>query len=188
MEADKPRVLFSKEFTRAEYQGPLVEYPPHLREALLAITKARMKGKKLAPRKPFVGLRYDSNYYMTAITPVLRPGPKGWRLEPYLRITTRALLEPTHGLHAVLGEDDKLRLRGFWRTPDINNLVFAAMDNHLLKLAEDTSLALKSQGNRCALCHRRLTSDKSKLRGVGKECWKTYQRMIKAAEKAMVKL
>lgn len=145
---------------------------------LRRLTAARVAGKEHALRPPPTALKLKNGRgALLVLKPELVSSPTGWKLAPSIDaellvgLTIDGVSRPAFALRVKLHADGTIRPRRWWKNAARTRRVFETMLGMLDTFANDPD-ALLSHSTNCCICGRALTDDASRARGIGPECAK----------------
>jgi hypothetical protein len=181
----EPRFTLSDQYSRAEHLSLSLEYKPHLGRQIAAVVAARIEGRELEKRRPTVKMYSEFDGHVVCIEPKLESSATGWTLNKIIPVTIWNINDPAIRLKAKLRSDCTLTLKSWARNAPANRKLLGIMDAALLEMAADIRMIFAGSSGICGICHKLLSDETSRSRGIGPECWAPYGRIIRAIESTM---
>ena len=156
---------------------------PEVASLIKAVTAARIEGKEHAKRRPATLLRMiveaDGLPIAVEIKPVVSSSPTGWTNTGEAMITPYDLANNKRGNRARIKPNGEVRIFSWFRSQhdEKNRLYTTAIWKALDLISEDPANVVMYQRGHCGICGRALTDEVSRRRGIGPECWNTWERV-----------
>lgn len=161
-------------------------YDPALYTALMEIARERLAGKELEKRRPPLGLRFQlDDLTRLVLKPRLNSSPSGWKIAQYIDVEMRTRLDttvskfPALEIKARLLEGNIIKPVRWWRDEDKTRQAFDKLEAALKQLASSPESIFEQSKYWCCICGRKLSDPVSQSRGIGPECVKTGDALLR---------
>lgn len=162
------------------------KYDPAIFEAFSEMATEKLAGKEHNANKPKTAMRFEiDDWHTLTFKPQILSSPTGWKMGNNIRLELRTSLEVQgkkgNGCELIL----ELHPNGFiiprrwWKTLERTRAAFEMVEGHLDMLSTDPGAAIGRNKSNCAICGRRLTDPESQARGVGPECKRMFEFLVR---------
>ena len=158
-------------------------YDIGMHNLVMEIAAKRLTGKEYAEKRPNVGIKFDiTSDRCLSLKPKLHSSPNGWTLG----VLECELLESAYGivkatgreLKAELRPDGTMWLKSWWKDLDKTEKLVSKLQNALHTIATNPGVYLEG-AHHCCICGKALSDDASMSRGIGPECLKFGDAIIR---------
>jgi hypothetical protein len=155
-------------------------------EAFAQLATERLAGKEHNANKPKTAMRFEIDEWHTlTFKPQIVSSPTGWKMGSHIRLELRASLQvwgkKGNGCELILElqPDGFIRPRRWWKDYKRTKAAFEMVKTHLDMLSTDPGAAIGRNKSNCAICGRKLTDPESQARGVGPECKRMFEFLVR---------
>lgn len=162
------------------------KYDPEIFQAFAGLAIGKLAGKEHNANKPKTAMRFEIDEWHTlTFKPQIVSSPTGWKMGNRIRLELRTSLEvwgkKGNGCELILElhPDGFIIPRRWWKRYDRTKAAFEMVEGHLDMLSSDPGAAIGRNKSNCAICGRKLTDPESQARGVGPECKRMFDFLVR---------